>query len=65
MFCKRKDLLFDGKTNPLNPPLVKGGLGGITGSHYFLYFSIIQGGILMGTMPLYVTSGASGVAFHL
>gem|GEM_PF-4395196 len=33
--------------------------------NYFLYFSIIQGGSIIGTMPLYVTSGDSGVIFHL
>jgi hypothetical protein len=32
---------------------------------YFLYFLMTQGGILKGTIPLYVTSDASGAGFHL
>jgi hypothetical protein len=34
--------------NTPESPFAKGGIRGITNSHYFLYFSIIQGGSLMG-----------------
>jgi len=49
---------------PLQPEEERGGRT-MADYTYFLYFSMIHGGIVMGTIPLSVTSGEFGVSFHL